>query len=1183
MKKTKFQKVTALCLALVLLLCGGVLPVGASGATGDDGSAAGISEMLNAISYDEYIALYNDPYSRNEKGEILYEGENAVLNENYVPVAGSSISIPGIDATVSGDIDSSKFTKEEWDSMTQAQRDAYAEVRTYKDSKTEKKGLYMPSTGKVTWTLDPTVEKYASLSTAARYYIEIEYYPVANKSTSIERLFEINGEIPFAEARYLTISKVWSHAYPEVSKEISADRRADVENKAKLAGISYTISEQNGKTYINYSIPTAWTQSSANFVNGSNKEEAIRFFIKDIDLNEIRSGMEQTPEWTTYQFKDSNGFHLTPFEFVIAPDEDGLVSLTLEAVNEPIVISEIRLVKPEAQPSYQSYLNSIPADVKKAGSGKMTIEAEYYSSASSQTIYPQSDSTSAASSPSSNAYTVLNTLGGDKWQSPGQWITYKFKVDQSGMYKIATRFRQNLLEGMYSSRILSLYSEGNVAKGQPGYYNGVPFAEATQIRFNYSSDWQSGFLTDGATDFEFYFEAGVTYTMKLEVTLGTMGEIVSRVQNALNSINDDYLSILKLTGATPDEDRDYGFRRVMPEVIRDLIDQKNELYAVADILVQTSGEKSTMSSNLEKVAILLEDMTASDDNVAKSMESLKSYIGTLGTWISDAKTQPLTLDYLVIQPSNDDTLPRAQAGFFESLWFEITSFFQSFFRNYDRVGAMSDASEGEYQSVEVWLSYGRDQTQVIRNLINNKFTPEEKITVDLKLVAGGTLLPSILAGMGPDANIGVGEDTIINYAIRGALEPIEDMEGSKEAFEAFCKENFNDNAMLVIGIEDNNGVFHYYGLPEMQTFTMMFVRLDILADLQIDVPKTWDDVKAAIPVLQANNMQIGMINSPQTFIYQMGGELFADNGMRINLDSNVSLEAFEMVCDMYTMYSFPYSYNFANRFRTGEMPIGFADYTGTYNHLKVFATEIEGLWEFRPMPGMLQEDGSINYLSQSSVTAISMIRGCEDKASTWKFMKWYTGAECQRDYSNEMVAILGPSAKHPTANKIALESLPWTTAEYKQVWDQFNNLAAIPNYPGNYIIGRYTNFAFLAAYNDGADPVAEMQSYINIINKEITRKRAEVELETLDYVGQTLAEKRMKQATEAIEALNYGNEYAVACQNALDLMKGYTTEDYASLRAMADTLESLNASTFAKVIGFMRDAADALESYEAYK
>jgi hypothetical protein len=125
-----------------------------------------------------------------------------------------------------------------------------------------------------------------------------------------------------------------------------------------------------------------------------------------------------------------------------------------------------------------------------------------------------------------------------------------------------------------------------------------------------------------------------------------------------------------------------------------------------------------------------------------------------------------------------------------------------------------------------------------------------------------------------------------------------------------------------------------------------------------------------------------------------------------------------------------------------------------------------------------------------------------------------------------MVSILGPSAKHPTANIKALESLPWTMDEIKQIKLQFNNLASIPNYPGTYIIERYAKFAYMDAINNDADPVEELLKYITTINKEITRKRSEFDLETLDYVGQKLSEKRLAQV------------YTLLSEGSLTIQKG---------------------------------------------
>ena len=124
-------------------------------------------------------------------------------------------------------------------------------------------------------------------------------------------------------------------------------------------------------------------------------------------------------------------------------------------------------------------------------------------------------------------------------------------------------------------------------------------------------------------------------------------------------------------------------------------------------------------------------------------------------------------------------------------------------------------------------------------------------------------------------------------------------------------------------------------------------------------------------------------------------------------------------------------------------------------------------------------------------------------------MKWQAGADVQASYGNQMVALVGPAAKYATANMQALKDLSWTTTEYASLIAQFDNLAAVPNYPGSYIIARYTNFAFLDAVNGSADPVDAIYGYITTINKEITRKREEFDLPTLE-IGETPEMARAK-------------------------------------------------------------------------
>ncbi len=1162
-RKKKIQRVLSLVLALTFILSGSVVAVSAedtvlSSTPAQSGNSSvttstidDVREILDSESYDEY----REDHSTSK--EVTVDGVTVVEEVWMVAPGESEIVIDAIEA------------------LDEENTDAEYKIETYDGVK----ALYTPAQGTVSWKV--------SIPKEARYIVVIECYPVdvlndgtkVSKDTSVERIFRINSTVPFLESRYINIPKRYTNDYVAAELKVGAKQSAsELLAQAKAAGFTATELKREDGTYIIYEKPDVWTQETVDLSD----KLGLRFFSVDIDDNEIRPLISQDPVWSDYEIHDVNGYYAEPFQFVFEASESTSISLT--AVNEPLAIKSIRLVPYTETSSYEEVKAGYPT--ASAGSSVVRIEGEYPTSTSSQTIYPMEDTRSAITKPISTKHTFLNGIGGvggDKWQNAGQTITYKFSVSESGMYNIVARFSQSTLDGMYSSRALSIFTDYTAdeykrAYGDlDGYYNGVPFAEASALRFDYSSKWQTKILSDGVSDFEFYFEAGVEYTISMAVTLGSMGSLVSKVENALEAINADYLNILKLTGAEPDDYRDYGFKRIMPDTVEDLAEQGALLYELVDELQAMSGVKGSMAATLEKVAWLLEKMGKDPEGeIAKNLSQFKSYIGSLGTWISDAKNQPLQFDYLQVQGVGSK-VPKAEANFFQSFGHEISSFFQSFVRNYDRMGTTELIDEDDEAAIDVWLAYGRDQTQVIRNLVNNDFTPESGVPVNLKLVAGGTLLPSILAKSGPDVYIGVDQASVINYAIRGALLPVEDYEGFNELCIDETTRQFNEAAMMVLGIEDAAGEMHYYGLPETQTFNMMFVRKDILAELDLDIPKTWDDILAAIPVLQANNMQIGMHSDYKIFLYQMGGELFADGGMRINLDSNTALDAFEFMCSLYTNYSFPYTYDFPNRFRTGEMPIGFASYTDNYNKLKVFATEIEGLWGMYPMPGTEDEYGNINNCSVSTATAIVMITGCKNTESAWEFMKWHSGKDCQEKYSNEMVAILGPSAKHPTANTEALEGLPWSVDELREIKLQFNNLASIPNYPGSYILTRYTDFAFLAAYNNGENPVDELLSYITTINKEIDRKRSEFDLETLDYVGQKLSEKRMLQALRLLEdgkiSIEGGEAYT---NNKGESDIRIVTTEY----TISDGLKKTYANVFDTIIAELTKITDAENTVE---
>ena len=131
--------------------------------------------------------------------------------------------------------------------------------------------------------------------------------------------------------------------------------------------------------------------------------------------------------------------------------------------------------------------------------------------------------------------------------------------------------------------------------------------------------------------------------------------------------------------------------------------------------------------------------------------------------------------------------------------------------------------------------------------------------------------------------------------------------------------------------------------------------------------------------------------------------------------------------------------------------------------------------------------------------------------AAWEYMKWWSSADAQARYGNDLVTVMGSSQMHPTANLEALGELSWSASDYANLMKQFENLVGTPEYPGGYIITRYVQFAFLETYNDDVEPVTAMQAYINTINKEITRKRREFGFDTLE-IGETLADRQKEKS-----------------------------------------------------------------------
>ena len=789
-------------------------------------------------------------------------------------------------------------------------------------------------------------------------------------------------------------------------------------------------------------------------------------FKKDSKGNDIRPEILEVDEWQTAPLEDARGYVSEPFQFFLTA---GTHTFSLLSQSESMYIRKIRIYNQKAVQSYAEYQK---AEHPVTSGQIIPIEAEKPSSTSAAMLYPVSDYSSPSVSPYDAKTDKLNTIGGPNWQEYGQWIEWTFEAKEEGYYQIAVYYQQSLVRGTYSARELSIDGA-------------VPFTEMKSIAFKYDKDFKSMVLSDGQNPYRFYFGRG-SHTIRMKVVLGELSELVYMAENSVAKLNEIYRGVLMMTGKKPDINRDYQIARAMPSLAENLAIQRDVLTELLDRLNKATGEKSDKEALILTLIDQLSKMADDVEIIPSLLDYFKINIGGLGTWILQAVNQPLLLDRMYVY-SPDVELPEQKNGFFEKLFHSVKKLFYSFILDYDTLETQS----GDVAvPLTVWIGTGRDQATTVRRLLESGGEGTEKFSVDLMLAKMETLLSAVLAGQGPDAAMQLGNDLPMNYGMRGAVLDLSQFPDFAEV-----KERFRPSAMEAFTF--GNRVF---ALPETQTFYLQFYRKDILMQLGLSVPKTWNDVKKILPVLNKNYLDFGLMPTPPEmsygmFLYQNGGSFYEKDGVRSALGSDIAIEAFRQWISFYTEYGFAREFDFVSRFRTGEMPLGVADYT-VYNTLQVSAPEIAGLWGIGPVPGVLAADGSINNTIPSTGSSVVIMDSSKHHDAAWEFLKWWTDAKIQSGYGREMESLMGASARYPTANIEALKSLPWPTEDFEALSQQFENVRGVPQVPGGYFTSRHLNNAFYTVVVNAKIGARDaLIDYVRYIDDEIANKRREFGLE----------------------------------------------------------------------------------------
>ena len=189
------------------------------------------------------------------------------------------------------------------------------------------------------------------------------------------------------------------------------------------------------------------------------------------------------------------------------------------------------------------------------------------------------------------------------------------------------------------------------------------------------------------------------------------------------------------------------------------------LYKLIDQFVAITGEKSDKIAPAETLAIQLEQFYKRPDKITQAFANFKDNITSLGSSLLTMTESKLDVDYILVQGANDKIKP-VRAGFIKNAKHEVLSFVTSFFVDSASLGDVYE--KGAEHLIEVWIVTGRDQSQILKNMVDDSFTPNTDIKVNVKLINQNSLLNAVVAGNGPDVVISIYSSAPVDYALRNA-------------------------------------------------------------------------------------------------------------------------------------------------------------------------------------------------------------------------------------------------------------------------------------------------------------------------------------------------------------------------------------------------------------------------------
>ena len=842
---------------------------------------------------------------------------------------------------------------------------------------------------------------------------------------------------------------------------------------------------------------TVDTTTVKSYVNGVWYDES-KAYILDRYNNEVTPSQKKLDVFVTDYVRDCTTVDLEPSVFVLKAGE---TNITVENNDQDILLSSVMLTKLPEIHTYDTYSASYDGSTPTQ---PIIIEGENYIAKSDSYVRTKADINSSCY-PYSSFQKLLNAVDYYSWKTAGQRIVWQFEVQEAGWYNLAFHYTQSQKEGQAVYRNVEI-------DGQ------VPFAEAKEVGFNYTgSNYANHTLQVDGKNAKFYLTAG-KHTISMYTSVPSMAPIVEEINAISSELSSIGLDLQQVAGSNADVNRTWDIETYIPGVTEHLEQLRQRLLKVYDELGSMSGTTASSCANLKQAAGIIEQALKRPDKLPTYVEQLSVGSGSatdmLAQLVNNIKEQGMSLDRVYFYGDSYE-LPAGDAGFFKGLWHGTLRFVDSLM-NRDGSYGVSDDALSDPDAITVWVNRPIAYVETLQLMADTQFTPKSGIKVYFSIMpAESKLLLANASNTCPDVALGVDGDRPYQLGARGAAYDLTQFDD----FAAFVDETYYAYDLEPFVYDGS-----IYGIPETKNFYVLMYRTDIMEKLELEVPQTWEDVQSIMPVLRRNGMTFFMplsgatgtkpLGSTAPFFLQYGAELYSEDGLTTELNSEAGIEAFTMLTELYTLYGVQNNApSFYNNFRYGVMPVGVADFS-SYIQMLYAAPEIADKWEITLTPGVMQTDGSINR-QQVSVSSSDLIMNSTKKADkAWAFLKWWMSEETQVEFAYTLQTKYGSEYVWNTANKLAFSQMSFTKAHALVIQEQWANSENYRIMPATYMLERELSNAWYQVVNENESPRAALNEAVFTINQEMAIRMQQFGY--LDESGKSVKAYDMRSAEEIL-------------------------------------------------------------------